>query len=238
MFTKSRKVVALGTGLDRRAYRRRDRRHATGADLNDAAVVGKVTPNKLDKKDFKPVALFLGVENSPDSTGNEDANAAAELIHISKNIKIDLKNTPICEVELANGTPTDVARDICPGRSYIGKGDAEVHAPGPCRLATYPPQTDPPCVVAEPVVSVFHGPDAERAPAPHLQPGSRRGFARRRRGDRQVRRERLRLRRSACPKLLSTGASEDHRVQRGALQGLEGREGQVRSEGVQVPASR
>ena len=111
----------------RRPHRRRRRRH-TGADLNDAEVVGKVTPDKLPKKNFKPIALFLGVENSLDSTGNEDANAAAELIHISKNIKIDLKNTPLCETELSNGTPTDVARDICPKESYIGKGDATVAA--------------------------------------------------------------------------------------------------------------
>ena len=95
----------------------------TGADLNDAEVEGKVTPNKLPKKDFKPVALFQGVINSPDSTGNEIANAASELIHSSKNVKINLKNTPVCDVDLASGTPTDVARDLCPGKSYIGKGD-------------------------------------------------------------------------------------------------------------------
>ena len=166
MFTKSRKVVALAlastvalTGVAIAG--------TTGADLNDANVVGKVTPNKLDKKKFKPVALFLGVENSPDSTGNEDANAAAENIKISDNVKVNLKNTPICTTELENGTPTDVARDICPNGSYIGKGDAEVYGPG---AFCSPPQVDP-CVGAEPVVSVFHGPEQDELQLHTYDPG-------------------------------------------------------------------
>ena len=42
----------------------------------------------------------------------------------------------------------------------IGQGVAEVHAPGTVDACDDPanPDPDPPCVVAEPVVTVFHGP--------------------------------------------------------------------------------
>ena len=61
----------------------------TGADLNDARVVSKVTPSKLDKKKFTPVSVLLGVVNSPDSAGNEDANPSAERIAWSKNVNVE-----------------------------------------------------------------------------------------------------------------------------------------------------
>jgi len=132
----------------------------TGAELNEPTVEGKVTPSKLDNRKFKPVNLLLGVINSPDSTGNPNGNAAAENIQVSKNVKVDLSNTALCPVELANGTTTEFARDTCPDGSFIGSGIAEVHAPGTAPACDDPnnPDPDPPCVIAEPVVSVFHGP--------------------------------------------------------------------------------
>lgn len=126
----------------------------TGADLNDANVVSKVTPSKLSKKKFSRVNVLLGVVNSPASTGNEDANAAAERIAWSKNIKIDLTKAPRCTAPIANGTPTAQAKAACPPKSFLGSGKATVHAPG---AACTPPQADP-CKVADPVVSVFNGP--------------------------------------------------------------------------------
>lgn len=154
MFSQSRKVVALGlvtalvgTGVAVAGG-------TTGADLNDATVEGSVNPSKLDKKKFKPVNLFLGVRNSLSSTGNEQANAAAENIQISKNVKVNLNKAAICPTELANGTTTEQAREICPDESYLGEGDAEVAAPG--QFCT-PPQATP-CVARNPVVSVFRGP--------------------------------------------------------------------------------
>jgi len=117
----------------------------TGAQLNDANVVSKVTPSKLSKKKFKPVNVLLGVVNSTDSAGNEDANAAVERIAWSKNIKVDLKKAPRCTAPIANGTPTAQAKAMCPPKSFLGGGNATVHGPG---------QT----LIAEPVVSVFNGP--------------------------------------------------------------------------------
>ena len=117
----------------------------TGADLNDARVVSKVTPSKLSKKKFTPVSVLLGVVNSPDSAGNEDANPSAERIAWSKNIKVDLKKAPRCTAPIANGTPTAQAKAMCPPKSYLGGGNATVHAPGPV-------------LAARPVVSVFNGP--------------------------------------------------------------------------------
>jgi hypothetical protein len=154
LFTKSRKVVALGvagvlaaSGIAVAG--------STGADLNDARVLGNVTPKKLPKKKFVPIALYLGVQNSPDSTGNEDANAASERIAWSKNIKVDLGNAPRCDAPLPNGSTTEFARNACPARSYLGGGDAVVYAP----TAACGPGATEPCVAAEPVVSVFNGPD-------------------------------------------------------------------------------
>ena len=117
----------------------------TGADLNEANVAAKVTPSKLSKKKFSRVNLLLGVVNSPDSAGNEDANAASERIAWSKNIKVDLKKAPRCTAPIANGTPTAQAKAMCPPKSYLGGGNATVHAPGPV-------------LAARPVVSVFNGP--------------------------------------------------------------------------------
>jgi hypothetical protein len=171
VFTKSRKILALGlaaavatTGIAIAG--------TTGADLNDAKVIGKTTPSKLPKKRFVPVSSLLGVENSPDSTGDEDANAASERIAISKNIKVNLTKAPVCTAALPNGSTTEFARDACPPRSYLGGGDAVVYAPtAACGVGA----TEP-CIAAEPVVSVFNGPGAGQLRlhtySPNLGPAS------------------------------------------------------------------
>ena len=86
----------------------------TGAELNDARVVGKVTPVKLDKKKFKPVDLFLGVENSPDSTGNAGRQRGRRVHRRSRRTsRSTSSNTPICDVELAERHADDDAKDAC-----------------------------------------------------------------------------------------------------------------------------
>ena len=65
MFKKSRTVVALGLATSVAVTGIAVAGSTTGADLNDASVVGSVSPEKLSKKKFKPVDLFLGVVNSP-----------------------------------------------------------------------------------------------------------------------------------------------------------------------------
>jgi hypothetical protein len=148
LFTKSRKIVAggLAVALTTAGVAVAG---STGADLNDAEVVGKVTPTKLSKKQFKPVNLFLGVVNSPDSAGNPVANAKSEKIAISKNVKVALNKAPRCTAALPNGSTPQFAKNACPAKSFLGSGKATVHAPGPT-------------LAAEPVVSVFNGPAANQ----------------------------------------------------------------------------
>jgi len=136
----------------------------TGADLNDAGVVSKVTPSKLSKKKFSKVNVLLGVVNSPDSAGNEDANAAAERIAWSKNIKVSTNAAPKCNVDFPTGMPTATAKSLCPPKSVLGKGTATVHAPG---AACIPPQADP-CLVATQDVTVFNGGPSGQAGALQL----------------------------------------------------------------------
>ena len=145
MFTQSRRIVAgglavmvAGAGVAIAG--------PTGAELNDAKVVSKVTPTKLSKKKFTPVKSLLGVVNSPDSAGNPTGNAKSERIAISKNIKVKLSKAPVCTAALPNGSTPQFAKDACPKKSYLGGGKATVHAPGPV-------------LAAEPVVSVFNGPN-------------------------------------------------------------------------------
>jgi hypothetical protein len=116
------------------------------ASVNNAQVIGKVKPKKLDKKKFKPVSLQTGVLNDygANLTGTQ-VNPSAENISYSKNIKFNLGKAEPCPVTLASGTPTETARQQCPADSFIGSGKAEV-------------QTAPGTVIAEPDVNVFVGP--------------------------------------------------------------------------------
>jgi hypothetical protein len=144
LFMQSRKILAIGTAVAM-ATAGIAVAGPTGADLNDAKVISKVTPSKLSKKKFTPVKSLLGVVNSPDSAGNPTGNAKSERIAISKNIKVKLKKAPRCTASLPNGSTPQFAKDACPKKSYLGGGKATVHAPGPT-------------LAAEPVVSVFNGP--------------------------------------------------------------------------------
>jgi len=154
LFNKSRKVVALGltvtmvgAGVAVAGM--------TGAEINEAVVVGEVSPSKLDKKKFKPVNLFLGVENSPESAGQQQTNPKSELIEVSKNVKFNLSKAPTCNEPLPNGTTSEEARDICPDGSFLGEGTATVHAADSSPAC---PGDEGPCVVGDQVVSVFNGP--------------------------------------------------------------------------------
>ncbi len=145
MFMQSRKILAIGTAVAM-ATAGIAVAGTTGAELNDAKVVAKVTPSKLSKKKFTPVNSLLGVVNSPDSAGNPVGNAKSERIAISKNIKVKLNKAPVCTAALPNGSTPQFAKDACPKKSFLGSGKATVHAPGPT-------------LAAEPIVSVFNGPD-------------------------------------------------------------------------------
>lgn len=144
LLIKSRKVVALGLTL---AVGVAGVAFATAADDNDAQVVGKVAPAKLDKKKFKPVNLTLGVKNSDDwITGAPDQPIPmSEFIEISKNVKVNLNKAPRCKAPIPDGTPTETARKSCPKKSVLGTGKATVVSAGGT-------------VIATPVVTVFNGP--------------------------------------------------------------------------------
>ena len=112
MITKSRMIVAGGLAV-LVATAGIAVAGSTGAQLNEAGVVSKVTPSKLSKKKFSKVNVLLGVVNSPDSAGNEDANAASERIAWSKNIKMNLDARPKCNADLPNGIPVAQATTLC-----------------------------------------------------------------------------------------------------------------------------
>jgi hypothetical protein len=118
----------------------------TGAAENEARVVGKVSPKKLEKKKFKKVNLFTGVETDANVDGSQE-NPAAEKISFGKNIKFKTGAAPVCTSALPNGTTTDQARDACPAKSFLGEGTATVQAP-----------VDPPGLIDDVVVSAFNGP--------------------------------------------------------------------------------
>ena len=129
----------------------------TGAEENVAAVDGKITPSKLSKKKFKPVASFLGVRNSKDHIDGMQSNPASERLSFS-NIKVNLSKAPRCNAALPNGSTPQFAKNQCPAKSFLGSGEAEVTAAGPT-------------VIAEPVVSVFNGPGKNQVRLHTYDPG-------------------------------------------------------------------
>ena len=159
MFKNSRKAVVVALAATVAVTGVAVAGPPTGADINEAGVVGKVKPSKLDNKKFKPVNLFQGVVNSPESAGQQITNAKSEFIETSKNVKIDLSKAPVCTIALPNGTTTQQARDDCPGGSFLGEGTATVHAADTSPACPVDADTDP-CVVGDQVVSIFNGPAA------------------------------------------------------------------------------
>ena len=126
MIRKSRLVGAIGLtlalGVSSLAF-------AVGTD-NNAKVLGKVSPSKLDKKKKKPVNLYLGLENDPAYVTGTQSNPSKEEISIGKNVSIKLSKTDQCTAPLINGSTPAQARAQCPPKSYIGSGSGAVTAPG------------------------------------------------------------------------------------------------------------
>ncbi len=138
-----RTVLALGLtvalGVAALAY-------ANGVSDNTAYVDGSVKPKKLDKKEYKPVNLFSGVRTEGPVTGSQ-ANPESELIEYDNDGKWISKNSPLCTANIETpGLTADQARALCPPKSYIGSGEAEVALSDTAR-------------VSDIVVSVFNGPE-------------------------------------------------------------------------------
>lgn len=144
MIRRSRMGVAIGLvlalGVSTLAF-------ADGASDNDAFVDGSVKPSKLDKKKYKPVNLFLGVRTEPlvpvDGT---QQNPEAEKISLGKNIKWNGNKAPVCTAAIETpGLTADEAAAMCPSKSLLGQGEAEVALSSAAR-------------VSDVIVSVFNGP--------------------------------------------------------------------------------
>ena len=118
--------------------------YADGASENVAHVDGDVRPAKLDKNRFRRVSSFTGVRTEANIDGTQ-ANPASELISFGKNIRIRPNVPPVCTAVLANGSTPQLARSLCPAKSFLGAGEATMQFPG------QPPIDDI-------VVSVFNGP--------------------------------------------------------------------------------
>jgi len=129
-------AVALGAGA--LAY-------ADGASENTAYVDGSVKPKKLDPKKRTPVALFSGVRTEGPVTGNQP-NPEAELIEYDADGGWKSNAAPYCTAPIETpGLTADQARAMCPPKSFIGSGEAEVALSDTVRIDDI-------------TVSVFNGP--------------------------------------------------------------------------------
>jgi hypothetical protein len=139
---KSRMAVALGLvlalGVATVAW-------ADGASENEAFVDGSVKPKKLDKNKYKPVNLFLGVRTETPVVNGAQQNPEGERISMGKNVKWNGSKAPVCTAAIETpGLTAEQARDMCPGKSLLGTGDAEVNLGG--------------TRVSDILVQVFNGP--------------------------------------------------------------------------------
>ena len=138
--------------------------YADGVSENTAYVDGSIKPKKLDPKKRTPIALFSGVRTETDSVDGTQANPEAELIEYDADGKWKSTAAPFCTANIETpGLTVDQARGLCPPKSYIGSGEAEVALNDSARISDI-------------TVSVFNGPEKQPGPAPHLEPdtGSRR----------------------------------------------------------------
>jgi hypothetical protein len=119
--------------------------YADGASDNEAFVDGSVKPKKLDKKKYKPVNLLLGVRTETAVVDGAQQNPEAEEISMGKNVKWNGNKAPVCTAAIETpGLTAQQARDMCPGKSLLGTGDAEVNLGG--------------SRVSDILVQVFNGP--------------------------------------------------------------------------------
>ena len=143
MSERASRVVALGLtvalGAAAIAY-------ADGATDNTAFVDGEVTPRKLDRKKYKPIALFTEVRTEGRVDGTQE-NPEAEYIEYDRDGRWRSKAAPLCEAPIETpGLTVEQARAMCPPGSYIGSGDAEVALNATARIDDI-------------TVSVFNGPE-------------------------------------------------------------------------------
>ena len=114
-------VLALGDGLGI-AF-------ADGRANNNAGVDGSISPTKLDKKKYKPVALFSGVRTSvPVGRPARRRSRTSEYISYRKNVKFDFKAGSVCTTLPPSGSTPEQARAACPADSYLGSGAARSRA--------------------------------------------------------------------------------------------------------------
>jgi hypothetical protein len=125
-----RKWLAVGVGLTV-ALGTTSMAFAAATDTQDAAVDGKISPAKLDKKKYKPVKLFTGVRTEVQGgvTGTQ-SNPLSEYLSYPKNIKINLNGGATCSTLPPSGSTPAQARAACPSKSYLGEGDAQIQGPG------------------------------------------------------------------------------------------------------------
>ena len=123
MIRKSRFIVAIGLVM---ALAVSGLAFAAGSDENEAKVVGKVSPSKLDKKKYKKVNLLLGVETSTSHAVPGQQNPEQEFIELGKNIKWDGSKADTCDADIG-GTTTDQAKAACPPGSVLGSGSASAN---------------------------------------------------------------------------------------------------------------
>lgn len=101
---------------------------ADGAGDNEAFVEGTVKPKKLDRKKYKPIALFTEVRTEGAVTGAQE-NPESELIEYDKDGRWKTNRAPTCGVPIEFQS-TEAAKGLCPAGSAIGSGEADIQLAG------------------------------------------------------------------------------------------------------------
>lgn len=124
------------------------------------SLVVDVTPNKLDKKKFKPAKIFVDVITQNNDEGNPDQPPSADRTRVdfSANMKFTPSAVPQCDVPASalNNTTTQQAIDLCGEGSVVSvPGEGKTEATVIIDFNPSAPGTAP--TVVDVVVTAFNG---------------------------------------------------------------------------------
>jgi len=100
------------------------------------SITAKLTPQKLDKKKYKPAKVYVEILTGPNSSDpvnpEQPPSATNTKVNFPTNMKFDTKKAPSCkgtESQLLN-TTTAQAKKVCGNKSIVSKGSTTPTGPG------------------------------------------------------------------------------------------------------------
>ena len=132
------------------------------ANAQVQSLVVDVTPNKLDKKKYKPAKIFVDVitDNNDEAGQNPDQPPSADRTRVdfSPNMKFTPSSVPQCDVSAAalENTTTQSATDAC-GKDSIVSVPGEGKTEATVLIDTNPVVTGTAPFVVDVVVTAFNG---------------------------------------------------------------------------------